>query len=282
MLHVERDVALRAARHAAEAIAQVRAAGFGVEYKDAAQDDPVTAADRASNAAIVASLREAFPNDVIVAEEDDVPPGYPHAHRVWFVDPLDGTKEFVDGIGQWCVMIGLAIDGRAMMGVVVVPTLPLRDGDPAGYALVGEVGVGAWVVDASGAHHPLALGAPAEHIRVVTSRSRRSALLDAIFRELGGPREVRCGSVGVKVALVLLGEVDAYIHPGGGPKLWDLCAPEAIVRAAGGAFTDERGAPIDYASPVVAHTTGMVASARELQGRLLDAVARGLASAGAG
>lgn len=272
MLARERQVALDAARAAARAIAEVQANGFGVEFKDEAKDDPVTAADKASNAAIVRALHAAFPDDVIVAEEDALPPDWSTAHRCWFVDPLDGTKEFVAGVPEWCVMIGLAIDGRATLGVVLVPS--------GEYALVGEVGVGATRVDVGAS--PLALTdvTDSSHVRVVTSRSRRSPLLDAIFQALGNPIEVRCGSVGVKVARLLSGEADAYIHPRGGPKLWDLCAPEAIVRAAGGVFTDQHGQAIDYATAEVAHTRGMVVSGPALHGKLLDAVARGLASVG--
>lgn len=270
MFERERQVALDAARAAARAIAEVQSAGFGVEFKDAAHDDPVTAADRASNAAIVAALTAAFPDDTIVAEEDAVPAGFGQAHRCWFVDPLDGTKEFVANIPEWCVMIGLAVDGRAVVGVVLVPS--------GGYALVGEVGVGAFLVDGAERALEIATVADSSRVRVVTSRSRRSPLLDAIFRALGEPAELRCGSVGVKVARLLLGDADAYIHPRGGPKLWDLCAPDAIVRAAGGVFTDQNGSRIDYARPEVGHELGMVVSGPTLHPRLLEAVQRGLSS----
>jgi 3'(2'), 5'-bisphosphate nucleotidase len=268
----ERQVALDAARAAARAIAEVQARGFGVEYKDAAQDDPVTAADRASNAAIVAALHAAFPGDVVVSEEDAVPPGFAEAHRCWFVDPLDGTREFVAGVPEWCVMIGLAVDGRAQLGVVLVPS--------AGHALVGEIGAGASIVDANGEVRPASLSHATDPSQAtfVSSRSRRSPVLDAIYRDLGATKELRCGSVGVKIARLLLGDADAYIHPRGGPKLWDLCAPDAIVRAAGGVFTDQHGGAIDYARSDVAHDRGMVVAGPALHAQLLGAVARGLSS----
>lgn len=250
----ERLIAVDIARRAAEAILAVRAGGFAVEMKG--HDDPVTAADRAANEIIVDALRATFPDDTIVAEESAIPAT--RGRRVWWVDPLDGTKEFVAGIPEYCVMIGLAIDGRATVGAMVVPTTGLTlSGDPKG-AFVGDDRV--------------TLG-PRSTLRLVTSRSRRSPRLDGISAVLGGPPEVPCGSVGVKIAKVLLDEADAYIHPGGGPKLWDLCAPEAIVRAAGGVFTDERGVEIDYTRTDIAHDTGMVVSSREMHAQLLHAIA---------
>jgi 3'(2'), 5'-bisphosphate nucleotidase len=267
MFEKERDVALAAARLGADAVMAVRRAGFSVQFKDAAHDDPVTAADRASNDVIVRTLREAFPDDTIVAEEDALPAGFEKAHRCWFVDPLDGTKEFVAGITEFCVMIGLAIDGVATVGAVAVPAEE--------YALVGALGHPSVRIDAHGTRAlTLSSSSDAAHARIVTSRMRRHARLDGIYKQLGSPREVRCGSVGVKVAKLLLDEADAYIHPGPGTKLWDLCAPEAIVRAAGGMFTDEHGHAINYARPNVAHNDGMVVSGREMHGALLDAVAR--------
>lgn len=267
VLDKERDTALAAARLGADAVMAVRRAGFSVDFKDAERDDPVTTADRTANRLIVDALHAAFPNDIVVAEEDALPDGFEKAHRCWFVDPLDGTKEFVAGIAEFCVMVGLAIDGVAAVGAVAVPA--------EDYALIGVVGSGAYRIDKTGSV-PLAMSSSddAAHARIVTSRMRRHERLDAVYRELGSPREVRCGSVGVKIAKLLIGEADAYIHPGGGPKLWDLCAPEAIVRAAGGVFTDERGRAINYARRQVAHNDGMVVSGPEMHRALLDAIAR--------
>ncbi len=260
---------------------RIYATEFDVSFKDDLGDDPVTNADRASNAIVCDALAEAFPKDVIVAEESAVPAGFERAERCWFVDPLDGTKEFVARNGEFCVMVGLAIAGRAALGIVVVPALPLIAGAPPGYALVGEVGVGAWAIDANGAERALAPAEPAEpsRPRVVVSRSRRSARLDAIYRHVGVPREIPTGSVGVKIAKVLVGDADAYVHPAavgkqGGPKKWDVCAPEAIAAAAGAAFTNETGETTDYASAGVAHDRGIVVAAPRFHRTLLDAIGR--------
>ena len=272
-LERELSVARAAGRRAAEAVMTIYGTDFAVAFKDAAHDDPVTAADRQANAIIVDAIHAAFPDDFIVAEESAIPSGFERGRRCWFVDPLDGTKEFVAKNGEFCVMIGLAVDGRAALGVVVVPAL---DG---GYLLEGRVGVGATLDDARGIRSVhVTAESEASRARVVVSRSRRPPLLDAVFAELGAPREVACGSVGVKIGKLVTGDADAYLHPAsarrdGGSKRWDVCAPEAIVVAAGGAFTDGLGNPIDYASPDVVNRDGLVVSNGVLHARLLQAIA---------
>ncbi len=270
----ERAVAIEAARRAADAVMEVYRTSFDVAWKGPiAGEDPVTAADRAANEIIVRALNAAFPDDVVVAEESAVPDGFGAHRRCWFVDPLDGTKELVARNGEFCVMIGLAIDGRAALGVVVVPALPLNE--TTGFTVVGELGVGAVVIDGSGSERALVVPSdvPAEP-RVLVSRSHRHPRLAEILARLGTTREVVCGSVGVKIARLLLGDADAYVHPASGrgsPKLWDLCAPDAITTAAGGVFTDEHGARINYAAAGVAHEAGIVVSGRALHAQIVRA-----------
>ena len=280
----EIEIAVDAARRAAVAIMEIYATDFRVSFKDVAHDDPVTAADRSANAIIVEALHEAFPDDAIVAEESPIPHDFQRSRRCWFVDPLDGTKEFVARNGEFCVMIGLAIDGRAALGVLAVPALPPPSGGEPGFVLVGDVGA-----DRAYLLHGLHAGSDAPrssrvsteretaNTTIVVSRSRRSPRVDAFFARLGGPRELPCGSVGVKVAQLVLGRADAYLHPPSGrphegPKHWDTCAPEAVVVAAGGAFTDMAGKTIDYASGNLVHDSGLVVSNGLLHAALLAAV----------
>ena len=276
----EIEVAVDAARRAAVAVTAIYATEFGVSFKDAAQDDPVTAADRDANAIIVEALRRAFPGDAIVAEESPIPHDFQRARRCWFVDPLDGTKEFVARNGEFCVMIGLAIDGRAALGVVAVPALAPPSGGAPGFVLVGDVASRTCRLfhgDAPPVDARVSSETQTANTTIVVSRSRRSPRIDAFFARLGGPRELPCGSVGVKVAQLVLGRADAYLHPPSaraheGPKHWDTCAPEAIVIAAGGAFTNIDGAAIDYSSSDVVHDSGLVVSNGVLHPALLAAV----------
>jgi 3'(2'), 5'-bisphosphate nucleotidase len=125
----------------------VYAAPFDVEYK--AKDDPVTRADKEANALLVDRLSRAFPGMPIVAEESDPASyaGFGAAAAAWFVDPLDGTREFVARNGEFAVMLGLAERGRATVGVIVAPAW--------NRAFVGVVGEGAWEVATDGALTPI-------------------------------------------------------------------------------------------------------------------------------
>ena len=277
-----------AAARAAAAVMRVYATDFAVAFKDLAPnaarnaigDDPVTAADKEANAIIVEALAAAFPRDAIVAEESAIPAGFERARRCWFVDPLDGTRELIARNGEFCVMIGLAIDGRARLGVLAVPALAAPGCDRLGFVLSGEVGLGARLVDGAGLVSALSVSDCDDPARatIVVSRSRRSKLLDPVFAALGHPSELPCGSVGVKIARMLTGaRADGYVHltrtgDSVGAR-WDFCAPEAILVAAGGRFTDQRGAAIDYAQQDVRNRSGLVASNTRLHARLLAAVA---------
>lgn len=270
LLAREVDVALAIARRASALILEIYATPFTVEMKG--PNDPVTRADREANTLICAALTEAFPGDAIVAEESA--PETPEAtgalvrrERVWFVDPIDGTREFADRNGEFAVMIGLAIQGRAALGVVLMPTL--------GEALVGVVGGEAFREDASGARRPLRVSTVADprQATMLVSRSHRPRIVEPLIARLGIEKTTPCGSVGVKVARIATGEADLYVHGGRGAKLWDGCAPEAILIAAGGRFTDIEGEPINYASSDLGLDNGLVASNGALHDTVLAVTA---------
>jgi 3'(2'), 5'-bisphosphate nucleotidase len=262
----ELEEVIRIARRASARVREVYATPFTVELKG--PNDPVTRADREANEIICSALAQAFPGDAVLAEES-VPESAAEIaelvrrERVWFVDPLDGTREFADRNGEFAVMIGLAVAGRAALGVVVTPV--------SDEALAGRVGAGAFAEDAAGARRPLAVSTVADPraATMVVSRSHRPAILDPVIAGLGIGRVVPCGSVGVKVARIVLGEADLYVHGGRGAKRWDTAAPEAILAAAGGRFTDLKGAAIDYTSPDLELRAGIVASNGALHDRVI-------------
>jgi 3'(2'), 5'-bisphosphate nucleotidase len=271
MADPELDQVVTIARSAAIQVRAIYATDFSVELKG--PGDPVTRADREANEIICAALVAAFPGDAILAEES-VPTSRGEIERrassprVWFVDPLDGTREFADKNGEFAVMIGLAVGGRAELGVLVLPV--------TGEALAGRVGETAFLEDASGARRPLAVSAVHDprQATLVASRSHRPAILEPFIAELGIGSVIPCGSVGVKIARIVLGEADLYVHGGLGAKRWDTCAPEAVLVAAGGRFSDLDGAPIDYASPDLVLRHGICATNGALHDAALGAMAR--------
>lgn len=261
------------ARQASELVMRIYATDFAVEMKGV--DDPVTRADREANTLICDALAAAFPQHGIVAEESA--PATPEEladmqarPRTFFVDPVDGTREFASKNGEFCVMIGLAEGGRALAGVIAVPV--------EHKLLVGVVGEGAWREPLEGEarpREPLRIGALAEPTEVlaVVSRSHRSERTRRLLDLLGVSRTVPCGSVGVKAARVVEGAADLYVHPSTGAKLWDACAPDAILRAAGGELGDLSGAPIDYRGELMV-SRGLLATNPALFAKVLEVVRR--------
>jgi len=262
------EVALAAAREASELILRVYATPFDVDYK--AKDDPVTRADREANALLCDRLARAFPGVPVVAEESDPSAyaGFAGAEAAWFVDPLDGTREFVARNGEFAVMLGLAERGRATLGVIVAPAWKR--------AFVGVVGEGAWEVNEDGARTPIHVTdrATLEGATVVVSRSRTSPRLAGLVASLGAAPAVPHGSSGLKGVLVATGRADVYLQPGRAGMRWDACATDALVRAAGGACTEGEGAPFDYASPEIENRRGLVCTNGRLHAAVVEALAR--------
>jgi 3'(2'), 5'-bisphosphate nucleotidase len=250
MLDTELAIASDLARQAGRILLEIYATDFSVAWK--AEADPVTEADRSANALLVRELRAHFAADGIVAEEDPDHGDAVRQKRCWFVDPLDGTKEFIAKNGEFSVMIGLAIEGRAALGVVYQPVTDKL--------YRGVVGGGATLVE-GGRTQRLVVSERAEPsaLRLVVSRSHRASSTDAVVARLGIVEQAPSGSVGLKVGLIAEQLADLYVHMSGHAKKWDACAPEAILRAAGGRFTDLLGDAIEYRSPEMANARGLLA-----------------------
>jgi len=255
---------MRIAAEAADEVMRVYERPFEVELKG--PNDPVTKADRIANELICTRLRAAYPDIPIVAEEspEESWAHYRASEKVFFVDPVDGTKEFVRKSGQFAVMIGLLDGDHPTHGVLHAPAQQT--------IWAGVAGEGAFRIDKKGERHslpPIQSRALSE-CRVASSRSQQTELnrraLDAL-----SPREiVPMGSAGLKGTALCDAEVDIYLAPKYAGCLWDSCAPEALIRALGGVFTDIQGEPIDYRSTTVENNRGAVAAAPELHAQVLD------------
>jgi 3'(2'), 5'-bisphosphate nucleotidase len=261
----ELAVARRLARQAADLVRRFAEQPVAVKYKDGGE--PVTEADLAANALIVSGLAQEFAGDAILSEELPDDGSRLAKPRVWMVDPIDGTRDFIRGQPGYVVMIGLCLDGQPALGAVAHPI--------TGTLWSGVVGQAAWRDQSDGTRVPVRTSALAEPrgVRIVVSQSRRSPQIDVFRRALGVTDEMTVGSVGMKVALVCQGERDLYLYPGEQTKLWDTCGPEAILIAAGGRMTDMDGHPLVYTKADLNNRNGVVASNGPLHEHVIQALA---------
>jgi myo-inositol-1(or 4)-monophosphatase len=219
----EREIA--AARRAAAAAATLiaRHAEGARESWDKAEDSPVTQADLAAHGAIMRELAASFPDDFVLSEESAEQAKRAGRERLWIVDPLDGTKEFIAGIPEYAVSIALVIGEEPVVGVVHVPM--------TGECFWGARGHGAFAGD-----RPLRLSRQSklEDSVLLSSRTEQSRGQVDAWKDV--VREVRpVGSVALKLALVAAGRGDVWLSMA--PKNeWDVCAGHLLVREAGGTF----------------------------------------------
>ena len=248
------------ARRAGDAILAIRARGFETLRKHDAS--PVTEADHAAEALIVAGLRAATPDIPVIAEEE-VAAGVVHepGRQYWLVDPLDGTREFAALRDEFTVNIGLVRDGRAVLGAVGVPAygelfggiVAPRDasGDTAGGAPEGASGGApgrAWKRTAAGERAIRARTPPPEGVAVLASRHHgQDPRLEAFLRER---RVASVGNMGSALKFCRLAEGAGDLYPRFGRTMeWDTAAPQAVLEAAGGRVRRMDGGALLYGKP---------------------------------
>lgn len=243
-----------AAIDAGALIMDVYGEDFTVEYKG--PSDPVTVADRRANTLICERLAKFYPDIPIVAEESDPSDyaGYQDAEHIFFVDPLDGTKEFVKRNDEFAVMIGLVHEDRAIAGVIYAPA--------NGALWMGGLGLGVQQIDAKGRSSEVRVSDTRKLIAstLVTSRSHRSKKLEEALSYLKVKQVQMLGSAGLKGVAVATGQCDGWIAPGFAGQRWDACACDALVSAGGGRFTNMYGEAIDYRSAELGNRRGIVAA----------------------
>ena len=227
--------ARRLALEAGRAIMAFYGQGPAVQMKD--DRSPVTEADRAADRLIVAGLGAADPGIPVISEESAAAAAPPAGGRFWLVDPLDGTREFIAGSGEFTVNIALIEAGRPVLGVVHAPA--------QGETYVAD-GLGQ-AVRVVGAREPQVIRArpvPAAGPAVIASRSHRDAETDAFIAGLGPSRTASAGSA-LKFALLARGEADLYPRFGRTME-WDTAAGQAVLAAAGGHVRDLDGSELGY------------------------------------
>lgn len=216
--------------------------------------EPVTEADRQASRIIVAGLQHEFPGDGILSEEEPDDKNRLSKHRAWIIDPIDGTNGFVNRHGDFAVQIGLAINGEAVLGVVYEPL-----SEKLFWAIKNA---GAWLELPGNTAQKLQVSGKTDFRQMIlaVSRSHRSPRMDQVVKTFNFQNEIQRGSVGVKIGFLAQQECDVYIHLSPRTKQWDTCAPEIILREAGGEMTDLFGGAIIYNTPDVQNYNGVVST----------------------
>ena len=210
--------------------------------------DPVTLADLKVNKLIIQRLNEKY-KDIgwkILSEENVKIKSHScdiNSDWVWVLDPLDGTKDFIQGTKNYAMHLALNYKQRPHLGVVLIPEkdeLWISDGEKA------------WCESQSSQKSGIypSISKSLKEMVIVTSKNHRNANLNNLIEKVGFKEVKIMGSIGCKIASIIRGESDLYISlslPGkSSPKDWDFSAPEAVLKAAGGAITNLENEPLSY------------------------------------
>ena len=215
----------------------------GVKVHEKADASPVTAADMAAHHLLNEGL-VALDADIPVLSEEacDLPLAERSGWtRWWLVDPLDGTKEFINGSEEFTVNVALVEQGRVIFGVVGVPA--------TGRCYYGGAELGAWCADNEGHIEPLQVRqTPADRFTVVASRRHSSPAQEQLLAGLGERfGELTLASVGSSLKFCQLAEGLADCYPRLAPtSQWDTAAAQGVLEGAGGEVLDTEGAPLTY------------------------------------
>jgi myo-inositol-1(or 4)-monophosphatase len=253
----EKECAVRAARAAGEIIRSFYEQTYTVAEKG--YDSPVTPADLQANRKIHEILQESFPDYGWLSEETVDSPERLSCPRVWVVDPMDGTKEFVQKIPEFSVSVALVEDGRPLIGVSYNP---IRD--QLFFAVRGQG------VFQDGKQVYVSTTSSLTGATVLASRSEHKRGEWEQFKSLF--RVIPTGSAAYKFALVAAGKADATFTLV--PKNeWDICAGALLVEEGGGKVTDLDGRPITFNHPKTL-LRGVVVSNGFLHQQIFDLIAR--------
>ena len=229
-------------------------------------DDPVTLADLKVNTIIIQRINEKYKDiDWEILSEENIKIDFDNfncnSDWVWVLDPLDGTKDFIQGTSNYAMHLGLNYKKKPYLGVVLIPEkgelwisngretwVEKSDGKPIKTILEGEKNL--------------------KEMIITTSKNHRNEKLQNIIDKVGFKKVKIMGSIGCKIASILRGESDIYISltlPGkSGPKDWDFSAPEAILKTAGGAITNLDNEKLSYGKSNFQHGGIIIATNNNL------------------
>ncbi|MBD2313466.1 3'(2'),5'-bisphosphate nucleotidase CysQ [Desertifilum sp. FACHB-1129] len=236
--------------------AYYRGETLAVEQK---KEGPVTAADIAVNRYILDRFKaELGDRDFGYLSEETYKGSQAVIEKpgVWIIDPLDGTRDFIEKTGEYAIHLALIENHRPILSVVALP-----ESDKVYWALRGK---GTWVSTRTGQTDPVQVSSKTAiaDLGLVASRTHRDNRLDAILAKLPTKDTQFVGSVGCKIVTIVEQHADIYISLSGksAPKDWDMAAPELILTEAGGKMTHADGSPLQYNTGDVSQWGCIVAS----------------------
>jgi 3'(2'), 5'-bisphosphate nucleotidase len=256
VLDRELKTAVNLAQIAGRKILEFYKSGITAEEKIGVDNfvEPVTIADKTASQIIVKGLREKFPDDGVLSEEEPDNPERLTKKRVWMIDPLDGTAGFIKRDGDFAIQIGLTENREPIVGVVFLPNENLL------YFASKSKGAFLVVGDSTPKQLKVSQKTDFSEINLAVSRNHYSPKMSRVVEEFAVRREIKRGSVGLKIGLIAQKICDLYIHLSPRTKQWDTCAPEIILREAGGDLTDLFGEKITYNTHNVQNFNGILAS----------------------
>ncbi|MCA9506974.1 MAG: 3'(2'),5'-bisphosphate nucleotidase CysQ [Myxococcales bacterium] len=262
-LQKELNIAKQLAREAGK-IALEKQSKLIVKQKPLGQG-PVSNADQIIDDFISQELKKFFPKDQIISEESYQEETVNKLGRVWFVDPIDGTASYIAGLDDFVIMIGLMINGKTSLGVIYQPTSgimwsALSNGENR--ECVREHGNKQKIIT------PGHWAKNNHQLRIITSRTFRSNRQEQFIKTIDPSLIIRRGSFGLKAMLVLDGVADIYLCWSKRIKLWDSCAPHAIIQAAGGCMVHLDNSPLDFKDGIN-HQRSILISSHKLEDSLM-------------
>ena len=234
-LSEEIEIITSIAEQAGSILMQYFRSDVAVSYKD--KKEPVTIADQKTNDCIISALSKYFPHDGIISEEQPINPSMYQYKKIWFIDPLDGTKRFIKGEEDFSIMIGRVENGVPNLGVIFMPAKQKL--------YFGQAGFGAYSKTFNN-YESLSASDTSKSYTLVISRTASEKEIETLKQLLPITKIISISSVGVKIGKLLEHTANLYLHLNEHTKVWDSCAPHAVYISAGGSFTDLFGNPIDY------------------------------------
>src|SRR3989338_4090940 len=244
---------LMIAGKAAELLMQARQSQLEVKFKKDDKFDPVTIADKSSDDLIRGFLAKEFPGDLVLSEENE---NIPHDYkgRVWMVDPLDGTKDYIKGGDGFSINIGLCENGKLVMGVVDIPERRQVYFAEKGKGSFRQIGSEVQRIHVS---DTVELSKSRLITRISTGDIRP---LDAVLTKINVAERIEESSIGIKLSRIAAGEAEALVNTNFRASKWDTAGPQLILEEAGGMVTDIDGNPLDYTQPEVNWSRSFIAA----------------------